>query len=143
MQESKILIHAIDGADVWIPISARRIDTSQYELLMDPEFDETDTGTLFEFIPGDVVELDLHLFKNGKKELIAKKLVVPSKRSDKMYFEFQFGCVQGSLQSSIEVLHQYEQVLQRIEAEMEHGQFFYPHVVKKLKELKSLRERTS
>ena len=139
MKKEKIYVHVIDGTDLWIPISAKKVKESRYEILKDKEFDEMDTGTLMEFIPGDIVELGQHRFKNGKKELVAKKLITPSSRTDKQYFEFQFDCVQKRIEVSIDVQNKYERVIERIEGEMNDGQFFYPHVKEKIEELKKIK----
>ena len=80
----------IDGKETWVPINAKFINYNQFEILDNPEFADLDTNELFEFFPGDIVEIEPHIFTNGTKGKVAKKLISKGQWSDRNYNEFKF-----------------------------------------------------
>ena len=57
MEKSKVYVHLIDGGDTWAPINAKHIIGNRFEIMEDEEYDSLDSSILFEFYPGDIVEV--------------------------------------------------------------------------------------
>ena len=133
-----ILVHAIDGTSVWVPVIAKRLNDSYYRIEASDHFDASDSSFLLEFIPGDVVELGSRQFTNGERHMVAVGLVSPSNMNFKDYFEFQFNCVQGMMKITKEQQNKYRHVIERIDQESLSGKFFYPKVLEEIKAIKNL-----
>src|SRR5688572_9240136 len=90
MTIQRIYIHLIDGTDVWVLINARQIQDAQFEIIEDNEYYELDTNELFEFFPGDVVELEEAILSDGTKRKVAKKLISKGQWPDRKFNEFKY-----------------------------------------------------
>mgnify|MGYP006917955535 CR=1 FL=1 len=71
-----ILVHAIDGTSVWVPVIAKRLNDSHYRIEASDHFDASDSSFLLEFIPGDVVELGSRQFTNGERHMVAVQSIL-------------------------------------------------------------------
>ncbi len=84
----KVYVQLIDGATVWVPTNAHKLGDNEYLILLDSEFDEYDPINLCEFIPGDLVALDLQTFQDGTTGLVCRHLIKSSSRPDKNTLTF-------------------------------------------------------
>ena len=74
-KDKTIYVEFIDGTNVFVPIPSKYISENVYELLSTDEFDFEDKTILFEFGPGDIVEVKINKFESGESGFIANKLV--------------------------------------------------------------------
>lgn len=136
----KIYIRLIDGTETWVPINARVINNNQFEIIENPEFTDLDANELYEFLPGDIVELEDHIFQDGTSEKVAKKLISKGHWTDRNYMDFRFKATLGLLKIDKKTALIYEKEIERIQKEKSTGQVFYPSIIetvdKLLKQLK-------
>lgn len=138
MTIQKIYIRLIDGTETWIPINAKLIDNDQFEIIENPEFTDLDTNELYEFLPGDIVELENHVFKNGTSGKVAKKLISKGQWTDRNYMEFKFKAALGLLNIDNITAQLYQQEIERVKKEKSTGQFFYPAIIDTVDKLDKL-----
>ena len=134
----KVYIHMIDGADARIPINARMIQDSQYEILDDSEFTEAYPSVLFEFYPGDIVETGIQTLKDGKDVNVAKKIVSQGQWQNRKYYEFLFMATLERLKIDLHTVDKYRDEVERVKKEYSAGQFFYPATIDTVHKLDSL-----
>jgi ABC-type nitrate/sulfonate/bicarbonate transport system substrate-binding protein len=63
----KIYIKLIDGTETWVPINAKLVNRGQYRIIDNDKFLDLSTDELYEFLPGDIVEIEDHVFHDGNK----------------------------------------------------------------------------
>lgn len=125
----------IDGTKVWVPIDAKLIQDNQFEIIENAEFDNLDTNELYEFLPGDIIELENHTFKDGTKGKAAKKLVSKGQWKDRDYNEFKFKAALGLLKIDKKTAQKFKQEIDRFKKEKLSGLFSYPSIVDIVKKL--------
>src|SRR5882762_10497189 len=117
----KIYIHVIEGTDTWMPATVRRLSDGEFEIIEFKDFDPKDNSLMPQFILGDIVTLRTQKEENGKELLVADKLIKPSQRQDKKYFEFLYRIVTGDkLKNAIE-RYQFRHEIKRIRDEIQNG----------------------
>lgn len=123
----KIVIHVIDGADMWLVVNAEKVEGDKYVIkdFFEEEFDAGDTSMLPQFIPGDVVITELEENENGERFRIAKSLVEPSQHEEKTYFEFLYRLVTGNKPKDRLERTIYKDSIKRVRRELEDGTFHY------------------
>ncbi len=121
----KIYVRMIDGAMSLVPVLAKEIQNKQYEILDDFEYSVIDDSVLFEFYPGDIVEVDDHDHRDDGYQYDAIKLIQPSNMSDRLYLEFKFRATCNELSIAHETPVKYKHVIERIKTEIASGKFFY------------------
>jgi len=131
----KVYIQLIDGVTVWVPINVHKLDENEYLILPNNEFDENDPMYLCEFIPGDIVALDLKSFQDGTTGLVCRQLIKPSNRPDKKYFDFLFKATLGQLEINSTTLTNYKSEIAKIKHQHSAGQFFYPTILTTIEQL--------
>lgn len=119
----------IDGTETWVPINAKLIDNDQFEIIENPEFMDLDSNELYEFLPGDIVELENHVFQNGTSGKVAKKLISKGHWTDRNYMDFKFKATLGLLKIDKETAQIYQQEIERCKNEKSNGQFIYPAII--------------
>jgi len=132
----------IDGTEVWVPIDAKLIHDSQFEIIVNAEFVNSDTNELYEFFPGDVVELENHVFQDGTKGKVAKKLISKGQWTDRDYNEFKFKATFGQLSLDKETANKYHKEIERIKKEKKSGKYFYPSLLDTVEKLDNLTHGT-
>lgn len=128
----------IDGTETWVPINAKLINSDQFEILDNPEFTDLDTNELYEFLPGDIVELQTHVFQDGTRGKIAKKLISNGQWIDRNYMDFKFKATLGLLKIDKKTAHIVHQEIERVKKEKSTGQFFYPSLLETVDKLDNL-----
>jgi hypothetical protein len=131
----KVYVQHIDGATVWVPTNAHKLDDNKYLILADNEFDEKDTSNLCEFIPGDIVALDKNTFQNGITGLVCRQLIKPSNRADKKYFDFLFKAALGQIEINTATLENFNTEIEKIKQQHSTGQYFYPAILTTIDQL--------
>lgn len=134
----KIYIRLIDGTETWVPINARVINNDQFEIIENPEFTDLDANELYEFLPGDIVELENHIFQDGTSEKVAKKIISKGQWTDRNYMDFKFKATLGLLKIDQETAKIYQQEIERVKKEKSTGQFFYPAIIETVDKLEKL-----
>lgn len=126
----KIIIHVIDGSDMWLVVNAEQIEGDKYLIrdFFEEEFDADDTSILPQFIPGDLVITELKQNENGKQFRIAKTLIGPSKHEEKTYFELLYKLVMGNRPKDKLERTNYKDSIARVRKELKDGKFHYPAV---------------
>ena len=119
----------IDGTESWVPINAKLINNDQFEIIENPEFTDLDTNELYEFLPGDIVKLENHVFQDGKSEKVARTLISKGQWTDRNYMDFRFKATLGLLKIDKETAQIYQQEIERVKKEKSNGQFFYPAII--------------
>lgn len=142
MTTQKIYIRLIDGTNVWVPIIAKLIQGDQFKILENPEYDDLETNELYEFFPGDKVELEQHVFKDGSKGKVAKKLISKGQWTDRDYNEFKFKATLGQLSLDKETANKYRNEIERVKKEKNSGKYFYPSLLDTVEKLDNLRHGT-
>jgi hypothetical protein len=56
--DTQVMIRMIEGSECWVPVPAQSLDSINFLILDNNEFDPSDTSQLLEFLPGDVVKVD-------------------------------------------------------------------------------------
>ncbi len=133
-----VFVRLIDGTDTWIPVKSKPIQSNQFELLSNSEFEDADPMCLFEFYPGDIVETEQHLFSDSRVELIAKRLIQAYPFKDREYLDFKFKAVLGQISINKSNAEQYQRLIRRIIKEKSDGQNFYPSIIKVVEDLNKL-----
>lgn len=137
MTTQKIHIQLIDGTKVWVPINAKQIQDNRFEIIQDKEYENLNANELFEFFPGDIVELDKHVFEDGTKGQVAKKLISKGKWTDRDFNEFKFQVVAGQIKLDKETAVLNQEHIERIKKENKVGQFYYPSIIETVNKLDS------
>jgi hypothetical protein len=135
MTIQKIHIRLIDGTETWIPINAKLINNDQFEIIENPEFMDLDINELYEFLPGDIVELENHVFQNGSSGKVAKRLISKGHWTDRNYMDFKFKATLGLLKIDKETAQIFQQEIERVKKEKSTGQFFYPAIIETIAKL--------
>ena len=131
----KVYVQLIDGTTVWVPTNAHKLGDNQYLILSDREFDENDPVNLCEFIPGDIVALDYQTFQDGTIGLVCRKLIKPSYRPDKKYFDFLFKATLGQIEINTTTLDNFKTEIEKIKQQHSTGQYFYPAILTTIDQL--------
>ena len=122
----KIYVRMIDGTMSFVPVNAKEIRDKQYEILEDEEYLSEDDSVLYEFYPGDIVEVDDHREMDDVYQYDAKELIRPSNRNERLYLEFKFKATISELGiGNEEALLRYKLVIEQIKSEIASGKFFY------------------
>jgi hypothetical protein len=138
MTIQRIYIHLIDGTDVWVLINARQIQEAQFEILENNEYNESDTNELFEFFPGDVVELGEAILSDGTKRQVAKKLISKGQWPDRKFNEFKYKAALKQLNIDQQTALSFREEIERVKTEYSTGQIFYPTIIETVNKLNSL-----
>lgn len=75
MEIETVYVHKIEGTEVWIPVTARRINETDYVLLDNKEFNNLDETDFLDNFPGDVVTLQERVFANGEVGKVVKDII--------------------------------------------------------------------
>jgi hypothetical protein len=129
MSTQKIYIHLIDGTDVWVLINAREIQDSRFEIMGDEEYNHRETNELFEFFPGDIVELGEQTVLDGSKRQVAKKLISKGQWPDRKYNEFKYKAALRKLSIDELTANDFSEEIERVKKEHFSGQVFYPTII--------------
>jgi hypothetical protein len=136
----KIYVHGLDGTDFYAPVNVREVNSCTYEILNDPEYEGGDESVLFEFYPGDIVEVEDTADPDDEYLYYAKRLIRPSTRQDRDYLAFKFQATRRHLPISLSTAALYKQVIDRIKKEKSAGQFFYRGIRETIDALDRLRK---
>jgi len=128
----------IDGTEVWVPIDAKLVQDDQFEIIENADFNNLDINELYEFFPGDIVESEQHIFMDGSKGQIAKKLISKGQWPDRKFYEFKFKATNGQLNIDKTTIQNYHDEIERIKKEYSAGQFFYPAIIETIDKLDNL-----
>jgi hypothetical protein len=139
MDESTIIVRSIDGILDWVEVQARFIDDEQYEIIDCPPYQEPDDSILFEFYPGDLVVVNSNIFPNGDFEQ-AIRLIRPGSYPDRRLKEFMFRATFRTLAMNRETLESYKDEINRIEADLKAGKFYYNAIRYAVSHFKYLQE---
>lgn len=139
MTTHSIYIHLIDGTDVWVLIQAKHVQNNQFEIIETNEYTVSATKGLFQFFPGDVVELDEHVLSDGSKRHVAKKLVSKGQWPDRKFNEFKYKAMLKQVSIDKEAVKEFEVEIKRIKAEYSKGQIFYPTLMETVNKLDAFR----
>jgi hypothetical protein len=136
----KIYIHVIEGTGTWMPARVTELGQGQFEVVDFEEFDPKDHSIIPQFIVGDIVTLRTQVGGEGEF-LVADKLIKPSAREDKKYFEFLYRTVtDDKLKGSVE-RYQFRHIIKRIRDEIQNGDdTYYPAVVNYVKGVETKRK---
>lgn len=137
MTTRKIHIQLFDGTKVWVPINAKQIQDSRFEIVEDKEYENLNANELFEFFPGDIVELEEHVFGDGTKGQVAKKLISKGKWTDRDFNEFKFKVIAGQIKLDKETAILNREHIERVKKENLEGQFYYPSIIETVNKLES------
>jgi hypothetical protein len=138
MTEDIIYIELVDGARARVPVKGVQVRENQFEILDNYEFRYNDPLHLFEFYPGDVVEVEDRAATEDKKIHVANKLVRAGGFPDRKYNEFKFLAAVGHLAIDSETARYYHNEIVRLKSEVAAGQFFYKTLLETLHELSTL-----
>jgi len=129
--KEKIYVHQIDGADTWLPINARQIGRNKYLILDDNEYAGNDPSVLFEFYPGDIVEVVDSM--EEEYQFKASQLITPSTLPDRKYFLFKFKSTLRLVPISIDTAEEFRDEIIRTKYEIASGQFVYKGIKETIK----------
>lgn len=138
MKIQKIYIHSIDGTDVWLPVDANNIKDNEYEILENEEYVDPEPNELFEFFPGDIVEIGSKIFKDGTNRQVAKKLINTGNWTDRKFIKFKYLATFGKLSIDLRTAKMYNDEIERIKENEQRGQFYYQAMIETVDKLYSL-----
>jgi hypothetical protein len=135
-----IYVQMVDAVECWVPVEAKPIDNNLYLIL---ENDDCYTGILefgelFEFFPGDIVEVVDHSWSYGKNVKLATKLVTASSYPDRKLFDFLFKVWQRRIPFDKNTFNAYSEEIKRVKEEDAEGKVFNPIALMYLKELEQI-----
>lgn len=138
MEIEKIYVRMIDGVEALVPIDACFVSQShgryeRWKIQADTEYDSCSEATLFEFYPGDVVEVENAEFPDDDYTWKAVEMVTPSSDPERTYWEFQFRAAEHCPPPEAECKLRFLDVIERIKKEKAAGKFFYMGVVEAIK----------
>lgn len=139
---SKIYVQLLDGSTAWVPINGKQIADNVYQVLDDPEFDGWEDHPLyiFEFYPGDLIELVEHTFSDGQIGLVAGRLVKEGEWKDRRMNEFKFKATFGQLIIDKQTAIKYRKEIERIKTDISNGEVFYNGIHDSIDNFKKLEE---
>lgn len=141
MNIEKIYINLLDNVPVWIPIDARPLGDNKFEILNDEEFsDYIGPLSFHEFFPGDIVELDIHVFSDGKDGLVAARLIKAGNWPDRKLKEFKFKAAMGQLVFDDFTAEKYKLEIDIVRKEISQGQIYYQSIHDTIDNFKMLTE---
>lgn len=129
----KIYVHIIEGSEDWIPINAERTNGYHYIILEDNEYADIDPSLLFEFYPGDVVEVEPTL--EEEYEFKALNLISFSNHPDRKYLYFKYKGTRRLLPTNKDIAEEFKEEICRIKNEISAGQFVYRGIKETIKYL--------
>jgi len=135
MTTQKIYIQLIDGTKVWVPINAKKIQDNRFEIGQDKEYENLNANELFEFFPEDIVEIDEHVFEDGTKGQVAKKLISKGKWTDRDFNEFNFQVVAGQIKLDKETAILNHKHIERVKKKIQRDNFIIRQLLKLLTNL--------
>jgi hypothetical protein len=115
----------IDGTDTLVPVDAEELRDKVFRILDDEEYALPDAGVLFEFYPGDIVEVDDTADMDNEYQYDAIRLIEPSPDEDREYLGFMFHATRRYVPINQLTAVRYKAVLERIHQERKAGRFFY------------------
>jgi len=123
----KIYVRMIDGGNTSVPVNAEKVGDRSYRILNDEEYSDSDSdpGVLFQFYPGDIVEVDDTGNVDHDFQYAAKRLIQPAKTEDRNYLNFKFHATLWLLPINKQNAERFKGVLERIKKESIAGQYFY------------------
>ncbi|MEO6189235.1 MAG: hypothetical protein ABIO44_01615 [Saprospiraceae bacterium] len=127
----KILIHLIDGAEAWVPIIAKQTGPYSFEILDDSEFIYDDPSVIFEFYPGDIVEVEDAF--DEEHQYKAVKLIQLSRHPDRKYLLFKYKATRHLMPVDKQSAKDFHTEIERIRNEINEGQFVYRGIKETLK----------
>jgi hypothetical protein len=134
----KIYIHMIDGTDIWIPVEAEKLNHNEYLIGSFSDFDPEDASVIPQFIPGDIVSVELKQDKASDGVNVAKSLVRASSHKDKKYFNLLYRIlVNNKPKDKIEIM-EYKGELLKVKSEIGAGKFHYSAIVDYVKDVGSV-----
>jgi hypothetical protein len=129
--ESTIYVRLIDGVECFAPVAARENPDGTFCLSANPEFDAEDTGTLFEFLPGDVVRVETRLLSASDRTPapVAVELV-SSSSENRDYWTVLFCIASGAIELPALGPERLRGIAAQIRSEVDSGaRWHYPSVV--------------
>lgn len=140
VSSEKIYVYHLDGVFVWIPIEAKRINGDRFQILVDEEYElfRNEPWMVYEFYPGDIVELGEQKFDNGETQSVAKKLLSKGNWPERQLNEFKFRATIGNLDIDRDTALKYRDEIQRILSDHSSGQFYYPALIETSQKLNDL-----
>jgi hypothetical protein len=142
MTEERIFIQLLDGSIAFVPVRATKLSNNQYKILDDKEFtDYIDFLYVHEFYPGDIVELEQHLFNDGSTGLVATRLISAGQWPGRKLNEFKFKAVLGQVTIDKQSADKYSDELNQIIKQKSTGQFVYPALLDTIEKLLGLTKK--
>jgi hypothetical protein len=131
----KIYIKLIDGTETWVPINAKLVNRGQYRIIDNDKFLDLSTDELYEFLPGDIVEIEDHVFHDGTSGKVASRLISMGQWTDRNYIDFKFKATLGILEINHRNAIKFKQEIKRVKKEKSTGIFLYPAIIDTAEEL--------
>ncbi|MDB5249843.1 MAG: hypothetical protein JWQ40_4237 [Segetibacter sp.] len=125
MPRDKIYIRMIDGSNTLVPVNAEQINDKLFIILNDEEYSDPDPSVLFEFYPGDIVEVADTENLDNEYQYAAKRLIKPATTDDRDYHEFKFYATFWHLPIDKQTADRFRPIVERIRQESKEGKFFY------------------
>jgi hypothetical protein len=136
MKSEKIYIQLLDGVITWVPVEAKCVGGNQFIINEDKEYtDYKDALYLFEFFPGDKVEVEYFSLPDEKVEKVAKNLLEAGSWSERKFNEFKFKAALNQLPIEEQSAFKYRNEIARVKNEQAGGQFFYPTLIETVNKL--------
>jgi|SRR6478735_1641845 len=135
MTIQKIYVHLIDGTDVWVLLNARQTQANQFEILENGEYDKVESNELFEFFPGDVVELEERVLSDGSNKQVATRLISKGQWPDRKFNEFKYKAALSKLRIDKPTAEFFYEEIERVKKEFSAGQTFYPTIIETVNKL--------
>jgi len=128
--EGTVYVRLIDGVECLAPVAARANPDGTFCLSANPEFDPSDTGTLFEFLPGDVVRVETRVLSASDRTAAVAAELVRSSAEDRDYWTVLFYVASGAVELPALGPERLRGIAARIRSEIDSGaRWHYPSVV--------------
>ena len=131
MTTEKIYINLLDGSTCWVPVDAQKMSEYQYKILESIEYSDFEEFPfhIYEYWPGDIIEISDHEFSDGNNGKIASRLVKSGNWPNRKLREFKFKASLKRLSNDRETVNYYFEEIKCVKNEIAIGKFNYQEVI--------------
>jgi len=142
LTSEKIYIRLLDGATCWVPIDAFKESENRYKIIESSDYTEFEEfpDHIYEFWPGDIVELSDHEFMDGTKGKVASRLIEYGSWPGRKLREFKFRASLEILHSDLKTARHYHDEIRLVKDEIAKGEFNYQPVLNYIRIFDTLSE---
>jgi transcription antitermination factor NusG len=125
-----VFLRFIDGTETFVPVKAEEINDNVYQILRFEEYNSEERSVLYEFKPGDIVNIKKQEFNDGTIGYLADQYSNNKSEKEIDINQFLFRILTGKLDVNSSSKIEYKDYIQKIHNELENGIHHYPAIKK-------------